>query len=175
MAPIMSFTAQELWEELSWHKEEFVFTQVWYETLNNLHVNAAFDNDFWLQVLEVKEQVNRGIESARKAGVIKGSLQAEVNIYATHDLAVLLNRLEDELRFVLITSAAKVLEVEQAPTQGSVTEIAGLWLEISASSGQKCARCWHHRPDVGSNAAHPEICLRCVENVDGEGEKRAYA
>jgi isoleucyl-tRNA synthetase len=175
MAPIMSFTAQELWQELPWHKEEFVFTNVWYEALNNLTIESRFDNDFWLAVLDVKEQVNRSIEGARKAGVIKGSLQAEVTIYAKHEIATLLNKLDDELRFVLITSAATVIEVEQAPANASKTDIAGLWVEITASAGQKCARCWHHREDVGANPSHPEICLRCVDNVEGEGEKRAYA
>ena len=175
MAPIMSFTAQELWQELSWQKDEFVFTQVWYEPLNNLQLSGEFNDEFWLQVLDVKEQVNRCIEGARKAGVIKGSLQAEVDIYATAELAAVLNKLEDELRFVLITSAARVTTVEQAPEQGSATEIDGLWVDISASAGQKCTRCWHHREDVGSNPNHPEICLRCVDNVEGQGEKRAYA
>ncbi|MDP5039578.1 MAG: hypothetical protein NWQ26_01745, partial [Paraglaciecola sp.] len=61
------------------------------------------------------------------------------------------------------------------PEHANKTELAGLWVEITASAGQKCARCWHHREDVGANPAHPEICLRCVDNVEGEGEKRAYA
>ena len=175
MAPIMSFTAQELWQELPWQQDEFVFTGVWYPVLNNVNMSSQFNHDFWLQVLDVKEQVNKAIEGARKAGVIKGSLQAEVRLYALPALAQQLLKLQDELRFVLITSAAKVVSVDSAPEQASATELAGLWLTISASDGEKCSRCWHHREDVGSDPKHPEICLRCVENVDGEGEQRAYA
>jgi isoleucyl-tRNA synthetase len=175
MAPIMSFTAQELWQELSWQQDEFVFTGVWYPALNDVKMTSQFNHDFWLQVLDVKEQVNKAIEGARKAGVIKGSLQAEVKLYALPALAEQLLKLQDELRFVLITSAAKVVSVDSAPEQASATELTALWLTISASDGQKCSRCWHHREDVGSDPKHPEICLRCVENVDGEGEQRAYA
>lgn len=175
MAPITSFTAQELWSEMPWQTDEFVFTDKWYQGLSAVTLSAEFDNAFWQQVLLVKNEVNRCIEATRKDGKIKGSLQAEVTVYATSDLVKVLGKLEDELRFVLITSAATVVEVSEAPEGAVKTEVEGLWVDVSVSASKKCSRCWHHREDVGSHAAHPELCNRCVDNVEGEGEKRAYA
>lgn len=175
MAPIMSFTAQELWQEMPWQEDEFVFTGRWYQGLSAQNQQTQFNNAFWLQVMAVKDEVNRSIELARKEGTIGGSLQAEVKIFANQDIAQSLAKLQDELRFVLITSAATVEQVTDAPQNAQDTAIPGLWLQISASLGKKCTRCWHHREDVGSTAAHPELCVRCVTNVDGEGETRAYA
>ncbi|MFQ3236070.1 MAG: isoleucyl-tRNA synthetase [Paraglaciecola sp.] len=175
MAPIMSFTAQEIWQEMPWQEDEFVFTGRWYQGLSAQNELTPFNNVFWLQVMAVKDEVNRSIELARKEGAIGGSLQAEVKIFANQDIAQSLARLQDELRFVLITSSATVEQVTVAPEDAQVTAIPGLWLYISASEGQKCARCWHHREDVGSTVVHPQLCVRCVTNVDGDGETRAYA
>ena len=81
----------------------------------------------------------------------------------------------EELRFVLITSAVHLHDLEDEEDEGAVTEVDGLRVRVSASPGTKCARCWHYRADVGAHAAHPEICGRCVDNVDGSGEVRHYA
>ncbi|MBU3016118.1 isoleucine--tRNA ligase [Paraglaciecola agarilytica] len=175
MAPITSFTAQEIWQEMPWQEEEFVFTGTWYTGLSAQSQNTQFNDAFWQQVLAVKDEVNRRIELARKEGTIGGSLEAEVKIYATPELADLLAKLKDEARFVFITSSASVESLESKPADATETEVPGLWLHISASEGEKCARCWHHREDVGTNEAHLELCQRCVTNVDGEGETRAYA
>ena len=175
MAPITSYTAQELWEAMPWQQDKFVFTGKWYQGLGEVTLAGDFSNEFWQQVLAVKNEVNRCIELTRKDGKIKGSLQAEVTLYVNNDLATLLSKLEDELRFVLITSAATVIETESAPEDSVTTEVPGLSVVVSVSSAEKCSRCWHHRADVGSHAAHPELCNRCVDNVEGEGEKRAYA
>ena len=76
---------------------------------------------------------------------------------------------------MLITSAATVHQVDEAPANVKATEVPGLWLQISPSEGQKCSRCWHHRDEVGQDTSHPELCERCIENIDGDGEIRAYA
>ncbi|WP_293747902.1 isoleucine--tRNA ligase [uncultured Paraglaciecola sp.] len=175
MAPITSFTAQELWQEMPWQQDEFVFTGKWYDGLGEVTLSDDFNNDFWQQVLAVKNEVNRCIELTRKEGKIKGSLQAEVTLYVNSDLFTLLSKLEDELRFVLITSAANVIESNDVPADAVVTEVQGLAVAVSVSTEEKCSRCWHHRKDVGNTPAHPELCDRCVDNVEGEGEKRAYA
>ncbi|MCC2614645.1 isoleucine--tRNA ligase [Aestuariibacter halophilus] len=174
MAPVTSFTAQEIWQEMPGKRDPYVFTQTWYTGFEGAG-EGAMDHAFWQQVLTVKDAVNHAIEQARKQGTIGGSLQAEVTLYATPALAETLSRLEDELRFVLITSAATVQAVDAAPTDASETDVDGLWLSIATSDGEKCVRCWHYRKDVGANPAHPELCGRCVDNVDGEGEQRAYA
>ena len=175
MAPITSFTAQELWQEMPWQQDEFVFNGKWYDGLGEVTLSDDFNNDFWQQVLAVKNEVNRCIELTRKEGKIKGSLQAEVTLYVNSDLFTLLSKLEDELRFVLITSAANVIESNDVPADAVVTEVQGLAVAVSVSTEEKCSRCWHHRKDVGNTPAHPELCDRCVDNVEGEGEKRAYA
>ena len=175
MAPITSFTAQELWQEMPWQQDEFVFTGKWYNGLDEVTSSGDFNNDFWQQVLTVKNEVNRCIELTRKEGRIKGSLQAEVTLYVNSDLFTLLSKLEDELRFVLITSAATVIQSNDAPENTVATEVQGLSVTVSVSSAQKCSRCWHHREDIGNHVAHPELCNRCVDNVEGEGEIRAYA
>jgi isoleucyl-tRNA synthetase len=175
MAPIMSFTAQEVWQQMPGEREEFVFTGSWYKGLSNNAADAVFDNAYWQQVLAVKDEVNKAIEQARRDNKIGGSLQAEVSIFATAELADLLSKLHNELRFVLITSKATVTQVDAAPVGAQTTEVEGLWVEISPSAGQKCVRCWHHREDVGSHAEHEELCGRCIDNVDGQGETRLYA
>lgn len=173
MAPVMSFTAQEIWESLPARAEQFVFTGVWYDALNNVPAGQV-DDAFWQQLLLVRDEVNRVIESVRKEGKIGASLQAEVTLFAQGELADTLKRLADELRFVLITSTAKV-ETTAAPADAIATSITGLLVQVHTSTAAKCDRCWHHRHDVGTNPAHPLICLRCVSNVEGEGEPRIFA
>jgi isoleucyl-tRNA synthetase len=175
MAPITSFTAQELWQEMPGTRNQFVFTETWYQGLPPSGQQNTFDNAFWQQVLAVKEQVNRALEQQRKEGKLGASLEAKVTLYASLQLQSVLARLDDELRFVLITSSAKVLPSDSKPQSVIATELDGLWLAIEKSVDQKCVRCWHHRNDVGSDEQHPALCSRCVDNVDGEGEKRLYA
>ncbi|GAA6184194.1 isoleucine--tRNA ligase [Aliiglaciecola sp. NS0011-25] len=175
MAPITSFTAQELWQEMPGKRDEFVFTGTWYDGLPKQSSAGSFDNAFWLQVLAVKEQVNRALEQQRKEGKLGASLEAQVTLYAGKELAAKLLQLQDELRFVLITSTAKVVEASAKPDNAIGTEIADLWLEIVKSEDAKCVRCWHHRADVGTDQTHPELCHRCVDNVEGAGESRQYA
>ncbi|MGB0495951.1 MAG: zinc finger domain-containing protein, partial [Kangiellaceae bacterium] len=114
---------------------------------------------------------NRKIESMRKEKGIGSSLEAEVVLTVNQELADSLNKLEDELRFVLITSQAKVVIGDS----DEKSEIAGLSVEVTASKEAKCDRCWHRRADVGIEETHPLLCGRCVENVDGNGENRTYA
>jgi len=173
MAPVMSFTAQEIWEILPARSSTFVFTEVWYQGLSAVPA-GQLDDAFWQQLLLVRDEVNKVIEGARKEGKVGASLQAEITLFAQGDLAVALQKVAAELRFVLITSTADVSNAS-APADAVATDIAGLSVLVSASSAPKCERCWHHRHDVGANPAHPEICLRCVDNVEGAGEPRVFA
>ncbi|WP_026377020.1 isoleucine--tRNA ligase [Aestuariibacter salexigens] len=175
MAPIMSFTAQEVWQEMPGDRGQFVFTDYWYKALPDGTAAGKFDDAFWTQIMDVKDAVNRELEQARKAGALGGSLESSVTLYANSELATKLNLLEDELRFVLITSAAHVVETDTPPGDASPTDIEGLAISVAKSNGEKCVRCWHYRDDVGSHSAHPQLCARCVDNVEGEGEQRAYA
>lgn len=178
MAPITSFTAQEIWEVLpqaEQNSEPFVFTGTWYDAWPTASAKEGYDDAFWGDVLHVKDAVNGALEQARKDEVLGGSLEADVTIYVDDSLAGQLAKLSDELRFVLITSTAKVASLTDKPADAAATGMDNVFVKVTKSSGEKCVRCWHHREDVGTLAAHPELCGRCVENVDGAGEARAFA
>ncbi|BDX05693.1 isoleucine--tRNA ligase [Planctobacterium marinum] len=175
MAPIMSFTAQEIWQALPGQRDEFVLTGVWYNGFENYSESAEFDNAYWQQVLRIKTEVNRALELARKDKVIGSSLEAKITLYVSDAHYKVLNRLENELRFVLITSQADVKPASDKPEDLNASELDGLWVQIEAAPGTKCARCWHIREDVGSHSEYEELCSRCVDNVEGDGEVRHYA
>ena len=176
MAPVLSFTGEEIWRHLPGERAESVFLETWYEglfTLEEVPV-AGMDRAFWDGLLVVREGVGRELEKLRVAGDIGSSLDAVVDLYGSDEALAALTPLGDELRFVLITSAARLHTQTERP-EDSVEISDGLWLRATASQAPKCVRCWHHRDDVGSHAGHPELCGRCVENVDGAGEQRRYA
>ncbi|MEI8596497.1 isoleucine--tRNA ligase [Photobacterium sp. Hal280] len=175
MAPIMSFTADEIWNEMPGERDTFVFTGEWFEGLFALSDNEAFSNEFWTEIQAVRGAVNKLLEEARNEKRIGGALQAEVTLFAEPELAAKLSSLEDELRFVLLTSKAQVALADAKPAEAKATDVAGLSVLVTASEAAKCDRCWHHVADVGTIAGHEEICGRCVTNIDGQGEERKFA
>ncbi|WP_428771228.1 isoleucine--tRNA ligase [Vibrio sp.] len=175
MAPIMSFTADEIWNEMPGERGKYVFAEEWYEGLFDLTQDETLNNDFWQQLQQVRGAVNKLLEAARAEKTIGGSLQAEVTLYADSALADKLNLLDDELRFVLLTSAAKVMPLTEKSDAVQATDIEGLFVSVQATEAEKCDRCWHHTADVGTIAGHETICGRCVSNVEGEGEVRKFA
>ena len=174
IAPILSFTADEIWQHMPGQRGDSVFYETWYEGLAALPEDAEFGRDYWNEIYGVKEAVNKCLEEARARGEIKGSLSAEVNLYCEGELAEHLNRLGEELRFVLITSEARVCPVAEAG-DAELTAYEGLRVKVTPAAAAKCERCWHHRPDVGSNPEHPDLCGRCITNVEGQGEARSFA
>ena len=163
IAPILAFTAEEIWQYLPGERNESVMLNTWYEGLAELPEGFELGRPFWDKVMEVKAAVNKELENQRNAKAIGGNLQAEVTLYAEESLAGELARLGSELRFVLITSAVDIAPLAQAPAEAVDSELAGLKLLVRKTEHSKCGRCWHHLPDVGSHAEHPEICGRCVE------------
>ncbi|MFV3405405.1 isoleucine--tRNA ligase [Pseudomonas sp. NY15463] len=175
IAPILAFTADEIWQYLPGERNESVMLNGWYQGLSELPQGTELDRAYWDRVMAVKAAVNKELENQRTAKVIGGNLQAEVTLFAEDGLTADLNKLGDELRFVLITSAASVVPFVQAPADAVTTEVEGLKLKIVKSGHAKCGRCWHFRADVGSHPEHPEICARCADNISGSGEVRHYA
>ena len=175
LAPILSFTSDEIWRFLPGDRPESVFLSTWYEGLHPLTESSPMNREFWDFVLQVREAVSKELEVLRIRNAIGSSLDAEVELYCSPDVLARLSPLEDELRFVFITSYAKVFPESPEHADKLPTEIEGLELRLRASDKTKCVRCWHHRVDVGTHAGHPELCGRCVENVEGAGEKRLYA
>ncbi len=160
IAPILSFTAEELWEVLG--NVESVFVDQWH-SLPDPQLEAQ-QIACWQKIEKWRALVNKQLEEARSAGLIGQALAAEVDVYATAEDYALLARLGDDLRFVFITSRATVHLVESDPH-----------ILVKASTHQKCERCWHYRLDVGSDAHHPTLCGRCVSNLYGTGEVRRDA
>ncbi len=174
MAPVLSFTADEIWGFMPGDRAESVFMETWYEGLSPL-AEGPLDSEAWARVIAVKTAVGRQLELMRKEGVIGSSLDAEVELYCDGPLLATLNQLGDELRFALITSEASVAPLAEASDLAVDTELKGLRVAAWASEHAKCARCWHHREDVGTHPGHPDLCGRCVVNVDGDGEIRRFA
>lgn len=175
IAPILSFTAEEIWHYLPWKKEDSVFLAVFDQVFSLSSEQRAYDEaPLWSSLMEVRVQVNRALERARQEGVIGSGLAAEVVLYCSPDLHALLSVIGDELRFVLITSGATCYPLSEAPANALVTDLPELKLEVRACLYEKCPRCWHRCKEVGTSPDSQEICQRCVENVSGHGEVRRY-
>ncbi|MCG8413900.1 MAG: class I tRNA ligase family protein, partial [Pseudomonadales bacterium] len=175
IAPILSFTADEIWQNIPGERAESVFLTDFTDSLELLPESSEFSDEFWAQVMAVKTAVNKELEVMRADKSIGSGLSAEVDLYCAESLKTLLDRLGEELRFVLIVSRASVADLGSAPDTVTTTEVDGLSLQVTASAHAKCERCWHHRADVGSNTAHPTLCTRCVTNIETKGEIRLYA
>jgi isoleucyl-tRNA synthetase len=175
IAPILSFTADEIWQLMPGKRDTYVFTQEWYDGLQSVTVEHDLSDSFWQQLLQVRDEVNKALEQGRRDQLIGGALEAEVTLYADDALANALATIGDELRFVLLTSKATVQPLAQAPDNATATEMSALKLQVVKATAEKCERCWHHREDVGVNPAHPHLCGRCVTNIEGEGEQRMFA
>ncbi len=174
LAPILSFTAEEIWRFMPGSRSESVFLTTWYQDFPA--VSAKSDqNEFWQWMIRVRAAVNKELENLRHAGGIGSGLEAEVSLYADGSAYSKLAELGDELRFVLITSKANVLPLAEKKDLAQETEISDLWVSVRKADEKKCARCWQHIADVGKDAEHEELCLRCVSNAFGEGETRQIA
>ncbi len=176
VAPILSFTAEEIHEHIPGERGESVLLEEYYTGLATLADDAEMGRDFWERVLEVKQAVNKCLEDARNAKTIKGSLAAEVTLHVDESLHATLAKLGDELRFVMLTSEVTLKPLAEARAQAEVTELEGLKVAVVESPNNKCERCWHHREEVGTHPEHPDLCNRCISNLpDGPGETRRYA
>jgi len=161
MAPVLSFTAEEAWRTI--HPDEVtIFVHTWRREIAGLDITPEFA-DKWGLIRSYRDEVLKKLEQAREAGEIGASLQAEVDVVAPAADYDALASLGDDLRFVFITSAARV-------TRGATRAV-----QVTPSAHPKCARCWHYRTDVGTDPAHPKLCGRCIANLFGSGEARAFA
>jgi isoleucyl-tRNA synthetase len=175
MTPILSFTAEEIWQYLPGQREESVMLTTWYETLAILPETEFMNQAYWEKIRTVRDAVNKEIENQRNAGKIGSALEAEVNLYCAPNLKKELDALQNELRFVLITSSANVIAEHAGPLDTVMTEVPGLTLKIEATKFPKCEHCWHRCCDVNQYSDYPGLCGRCVENIRGAGEVRHFA
>jgi len=174
LAPILSFTADEIWKFMpaAAQRPESVFLNTWLA-----FPEVVAPNIDWNQMLELRGAVARELEKLRVDGAIGAPLDAGITLYANEPVFSLLKGLGEELRFVFITSEAQVLPAASRPDDATPASDSGnaVWIKAHAVTYTKCVRCWHKRPDVGTNAEHPLLCARCAINVAGSGETRRYA
>ncbi|WP_216782393.1 isoleucine--tRNA ligase [Candidatus Profftia tarda] len=176
IAPILSFTSDELWRYIPGERADFVFTEEWYQGLFGLMDAELMNNEFWTNIIEVRAEVNKVIEQARQEKRVGSSLEARVILYVDNNLLYQLNSLEDELRFVMLTSSAQVEPLENAPADAVESNMfQRLKIFCIKADGYKCPRCWHFYTKIRCNPIHPDLCPRCETNVIGKGEKRKFA
>ena len=172
LAPMLSYTAEEIWRFMPGERAESVFLTTWHP----LPDVPKTDID-WPALIELRRDVMRELEKLRDAGTIGAPLEAEVDVYCSPQEFARFSALGDELRFLLITSQARVHKIDAAPTGPEYVACThgGVWIRVTRTEAVKCVRCWHRRADVGSVAEHPELCVRCVGNITGPGETRRFA
>jgi isoleucyl-tRNA synthetase len=174
LAPILSFTADEIWRFLPGERGGSVFVETWWK-LPDVPTAGPID---WDAVIALKTDVSRELERLRASGALGAPLEAAVDVYLDEAQHRRMSAIGDELRFVLITSQARLRPAGERPAEAvAATSVAkeGAWISVSVEDAPKCVRCWHRRADVGSNPAHPGICARCVTNLGESGESRRYA
>ena len=169
LSPILSFTSEEIWQFLPGASNESVFLQTWYEGLE-----GNFDSPVIESCRDINTHLRKELEEMRRNKVIGSSLDAEVDIYCKDENYQNLLDLKDELRFIFITSEARVNELSSKPSDAKEID-SSIAIKVYKSKHQKCVRCWHHRPEIGQNKMHNDLCDRCVENVSGKGENRVFA
>lgn len=173
LAPVLSFTAEEIWKHMPGGREESVFLSHWFDGFPEL--TQRKESLDWVWLMQVRDEVNKVLEKHRNEEKIRSALDANVVLYADEAHMNTLQELGDELRFLLITSDASVHSNKNKTATADATDIDGLWVDVIVLEDEKCERCWQRRADVGQSKEHPTICTRCEENVFGDGEKRQYA
>jgi isoleucyl-tRNA synthetase len=178
LAPITSFTSEEIWTAMPGRLHDSVFFATW-KDLDGLFdgLKLSGEEETLIATLaDLRSASQKRIEELRNEGKLGGSLEAEVLLYLDAAGRERIGAAASELRFFFITSEVQVGDLANAPADANSGSAAGMGFKFGVTATQhgKCVRCWHHRADVGANTDHPELCSRCVTNVDGAGEHRAY-
>nr|WP_228734371.1 isoleucine--tRNA ligase [Xanthomonas euvesicatoria] len=164
IAPVLSFTAEELWSYLPGQHVDNVLFATWYDGLAPLPADAALTSADFDKLLVLREQVAKVLEPMRANGAIGAALEAEITVAADAQTAARWQPLAEELRFLFISGDVTV-------TAASTDDI---FVSAQPTTKAKCVRCWHHQASVGSDPRHPELCSRCVSNIEGPGEQRRW-
>jgi len=175
LAPVLSFTAEEIWQQLPGERGDSVLFETWYDGLAATQ-NLAEQRRYWADLLAIRDTASRVLEGMRKTEQIGAALEAKLAIHAGAAAVARYAPVADELRFFFITSELHLDLAGGQPADAVLTELEGadVWVSARVSDAAKCVRCWHRRNDVGSHAEHPELCGRCVSNVEGPGENRRW-
>jgi isoleucyl-tRNA synthetase len=175
LAPVLSFTAEEIWQQLPGERSESVLFETWYDGLSATQ-SSPDQRRFWADLLAIRDTASRVLEGMRKAEKIGAALEAKLVIHADAATVARYAPVADELRFFFITSELRLDLAGGQPEDAVLTELEGadVWVSANVSNAAKCVRCWHRRDDVGTHAEHPELCSRCISNIEGPGENRRW-
>ena len=174
LAPILSFTAEEVWSYLPGARADSVLLVTCQENLGGLPHGSKLDKADFETLLDLREAVTGVLEPMRASGAIGASLEAELILYLEDDLLETLTPVVDELHFFFITSQCILAKASERPADAVAADDLPAWISARATDAAKCIRCWHYQPDVGESAEHPELCARCIDNIDGAGEDRRH-
>ena len=174
LAPVISYTADEIWKYIPGDKDISVFLENWYE-IEAEDINSKSRKFRWEKIILVRDEVNKQLEKLRSDGTIGSSLDAEVNIYCNEEFFNELNFIKDELRFVLICSSTNIYPLEKRNNDAIQSDISDLFIYAKPYAYEKCVRCWHRHESIGKNDMHKELCSRCISNISQNGEIRLYA
>jgi isoleucyl-tRNA synthetase len=172
LAPILSFTAEEAWSHLPGIPNESVFFNTWHQFPAGAERVSAVN---WPALIALKADAARELERLRTLGSLGSSMEADVTVFVPDALAAQFAPIGAELRFLLITGDAKIANSSALSATAVKASQEDVWIEVKPSGSPKCVRCYQLRADVGSDPKHPEICARCVLNVEGPGEERHFA
>lgn len=175
ISPILSFTADEIWNKLPGHRSEFIFTEEYYNGFSNFHEDELYNNKFWSEMFKIRNVVNKFLENMRDKKIISIFLEASVTLYVTNRIFKLLSPLRNELHFFFLISKLKLSHIDKAPSQAKSTELDELKIYFEKAEGIKCSRCWNYFSKISSSRSkYIDLCNRCVSNVLGNGEIRRF-
>ena len=173
LAPILSFTADEIWQYIPDQTESSVFLSTWYESWPSI---KGSDFEYFDKLQLLRDDVNKALELQRQHGKIGSGLEANVVLYVNEDLKSWLEPMASELKFFFITSACELKDMSTL-TDNTLTRTAehfNVQIDVLSTGHQKCERCWHRHESVGQSSAHPGLCMRCENNISGHDEQRAF-
>ena len=184
MAPIMSFTGEEIWQEMRnmWpnvtrHESVFLadLSEIEVKMANYDNNNSLLIKDNWLKIQNYRTLINKEIENLRINGKLGSSLEAKVFIYCAQEIYDIFALLQDELKFIFITSDVKIKSLTEISDEKIVLIPAKLAIEVIVANTPKCPRCWHYSETLGTHIEHKDLCTRCISNLYQDGEKRSHA
>ncbi|WP_343183190.1 isoleucine--tRNA ligase [Buchnera aphidicola (Neophyllaphis podocarpi)] len=173
IAPILSFTAEEIWKFIPGKNKNYMLAEEWFKDLFKLNKQEVFNNQYWDKLMSVRKEVNKVIEKAKLTKVIKNSLESEIILYADKNTQKILNKIKTEIKFLLLTSDVKI-EKYSTKNKEKNKNINEFKVVLSKINGYKCNRCWHYITKKNKNQDYINICNRCMDNIKGKGENRQF-
>lgn len=175
ISPILSFTAEEIWSNMHLRKSDSVFLSSWLPLKFHIERAKDVDNNFWDDIIKIKGNLNKKIEFLKKSKLVKSSLDLKVKLYCNDFYYKLLSKLGREGKFVFIISELNIIEARKLKEKNAnniIKCMPGIYIETIILDEKKCERCWHRVDDIGKREEYRDICMRCISNINNEGEVR---